>query len=330
MPLNDAHLVGFFHFKGVRMQFEKPPLSYPQQIALLESRGLSVPNHGEAEQYLKHISYYRLSAYALPYQSTKDVFNAGTSFSDLLNLYVFDRELRIIAFDAIERIEIAIRAQIIYQLAHKYGSHWQDDPTIFVPAFVNRAGVTVDIFADTQKVIQEHCATKRPEVFIKHYSTKYTHPPTPPSWMCIELLTIGQLSRMYSALKNNSDRNDIAQYFGLHYTLLESWFHALTYVRNICAHHSRLWNREFAIQPNMPKNNLALPWLTIKKISNSRSFYFLCILKYLLQTVNPQGHFKQRLISLIDEPSTIPIQFLGIPTVADGTMVNWQAEALWS
>ncbi|MEX2231633.1 MAG: Abi family protein [Cyclobacteriaceae bacterium] len=312
------------------MQYLKPPLTYHQQIELLESRGLSIPDHAQAAHYFKHISYYRLSAYALPFQNTKDVFNAGTTFDDLLNLYLFDRELRIIVFDAIERIEVAIRAQIIYQLSHKYGSHWQDDPTIFVPQYVNRANIAIDVFADTQKIIQDHCSAKRPEVFIKHYMSRYTLPTTPPSWMSIELLTIGQLSRLYSGLKHNSDKYDIATYFGLHHTLLQSWFHTLTYVRNICAHHSRLWNREFAIQPDIPKKALPLPWISLKHNNNRRCFYSLCILKYLLQTVNPGGHFKQRLLALLQEHPTVPVQFLGIPTDPEGKLINWQTEPLWS
>lgn len=311
------------------MHFNKVPKTYQEQIALMESRGLSIPDHEKAEEYLKHISYYRLSAYALPLQQVKDTFNQGVTFDDVLNLYLFDRELRLIVFDAIERIEIAVRAQIIYQLSHKYGSHWQDNPSVFTPKFQNRVGIEVDIFADTQKIISEHTSAKNPEVFIKHYISKYTQPPTPPSWMSIEILTIGQLSRLYSGLKNNSDKNNIAAYFGLHYTLLQSWFHSLTYVRNICAHHSRLWNRDFAIQPDIPKKAPLLPWINLGNNNNRRCFYFLCIVKYLLQTVNPTGHFRQRLLTLIASHSSAPIQYLGLPTNPNGTVANWQDEPLW-
>ena len=148
--------------------------------------------------------------------------------------------------------------------------------------------------------------------------------------MSIELLTIGQLSRLYSGLKENSDKNDISSYFGLHHGMFQSWFHALTYARNICAHHSRLWNRDFAIQADIPKKFLPLPWIGLKNNNNRRCFYLLCILKYFLQTVNPQGHFKQRLLDLLAAHANVPIRFLGIPTDAQGNLVNWQAEPLWS
>ena len=106
------------------MQYNKPPLTYLQQITLMQSRGLTVPDVAKAKKYLCGISYYRLSAYALPFQQVKDTFNNGTTFQDVLNLYLFDKELRLIAFDAIERLEVTIRTQIIYSLSHKYGSHW--------------------------------------------------------------------------------------------------------------------------------------------------------------------------------------------------------------
>ena len=311
------------------MKYNKPPLTYAQQIALMESRGLVIADKARAERYLNEISYYRLSAYSLPYQQVKDKFNTGTTFDNVLDLYLFDRELRLIIFDVIERIEVAIRAQIIYQLSHKYGSHWQDDASIFNPSRVTPMGYTIDIFGETQKIIQDSCAAKHPEVFIKHYKTNYTAPVNPPSWMSIELLTIGQLSRLYTAIKSNTDRKDIADYFGLHHSAFTSWLHTITYVRNICAHHSRLWNREFAIKPELllkPQR----PWMTVSFLNNNnRTFYFLCALKYLLGSANPSNHFKNKLQALIQKYPTTPIQFLGIPSDGKGNLIDWENEPLW-
>lgn len=298
------------------------------QIALLESRGLIVDNKARAEHYLKHISYYRLSAYALPFQVTKDIFNKGVAFDDILNLYLFDRELRLIVLDAIERIEVAIRTQIIYQLSHKYGSHWQDNSGIFLPPSV-RGQNTIDVFGDIQKAIADHCKSKNPEVFIQHYLQKYTQPPTPPSWMCVELFTLGQLSRLFTALNHNSDKAGIANYFGLHHRLFHSWIHALNYGRNLCAHHSRLWNRDFAIQPEIPYKSLPLPWIDLSFNNNRRCFYFLCVVKYFLQTINPGGHFKDKVEALVNAYPNVPIQLLGIPTDNNGKLVNWKVEPLW-
>ncbi len=93
--------------------YKKKPLLYTQQIELFKFRGLLIPDEAKAERYLNEISYYRLSAYALPFQKEKDKFDDGTTFQDVIGLYLFDRELRLLVLDAIERIEIAIRSQLI-------------------------------------------------------------------------------------------------------------------------------------------------------------------------------------------------------------------------
>lgn len=311
------------------MQYNKPPLTYLQQITLMQSRGLTVPDVAKAQKYLCGISYYRLSAYALPFQQVKDTFNNGTTFQDVLNLYLFDKELRLIAFDAIERIEVAIRTQIIYSLSHKYGSHWQDDRTIFKPAYKIKSGKIIDPWQDIQNTIRDNFLSKYPEVFIKHYRDNYTKPPTPPSWMAIELLTMGQLSRLYKGLVHNQDKKEIADHFGLHHTLFESWIHALTYGRNLCAHHSRFWNRDFLITADIPRKNPALPWFSFPMNNNRRCFYFLSVIKYLLQTTNPSGHYKRKITELIQKYPNTPIQFMGIPSDGKGNLINWQNEPLW-
>jgi abortive infection bacteriophage resistance protein len=310
--------------------YNKIPLTYIEQLNLLKSRGLIINNESKAESYLSQISYYRLSAYYLPFQLVKDTFNKGVTFDNIIHIYSFDRELRLLVFDAIERIEVAIRDQMIYQLAHKYGAHWQDDSTIFKPPYINPyTRKETCIYSDTQNIISNHRNAKNPEVFIKHYTDNYKSPLNPPSWMSIELLTIGELSRLYTALKKNIDKNEIASFFNLHHTVFTSWLHSMVYVRNICAHHSRLWNREFAIKPDvLLKPNKA--WLQPAFNSNNhRTFYFLCVLKYFLFAANPSHHFKNKLSELIKKFPDVPIQFLGIPSDAKKNIIDWENEDIW-
>lgn len=311
-------------------QYNKPPLTYKQQITLWVSRGLVVGDAVKAEECLQQINYYRLSGYVLPFQAVKDIFNKGATFEAILNLYLFDRELRVLVFDAIERIEIALKAQMIYQLAHKYGAHWQDNASVFNPASLHqKTRNTIDIYTDTQNIIFRHCNANHPEVFIKHYKNTYNIPVNPPSWMSIELLTIGELSRLYMALRKPADRKDIASFFGLHHTVFTSWLHTLVYIRNICAHHSRLWNREFAIKPDVLLRPYR-PWIQPSfNNNNHRTFYSLSILKYLLFSSNPSNNFKEQLAALINKYPDTPIQFMGIPTDGNGKIINWQNENLW-
>lgn len=311
--------------------YDKKPLTYAEQVSLLQKRGLIVNDIQRAERYLSVISYYRLSAYFIPYCITKDEFVVGSTFDNILDLYLFDRELRIHVFDAIERIEVAIRAQIVNQLSHKYNdSHWQDNIALFKPPKINpRTGNIYHVYQETQEIIQRNKTKRDPQVFIKHYVSKYNKPNNPPSWMCIELLTIGELSRLFSALKKSSDRKEIAAYFGLHHNVFSSWLHTLVYVRNICAHHSRLWNIDFAIKPDVllkPKHD----WIdNIFNSNNHRCFYFLSIVKYLLKSINPNNHFKERLVGLFEKYPTVPIAYMGIPTTDGVNLIDWRQQPIW-
>ena len=262
--------------------YDKIPLSFQDQILLLKSRNLIIEDESEALSYLQGISYYRLSAYFSPYQSFKDKFDNNITFEQIIKTYSFDRELRLLIFDCIERIEVAIRTQFIYQMSLQHNdSHWQDNQTHFITPYYNKIGKLVNPFTDFQAIISKAKIARTPETFIKHYINIYKTPSNPPSWMCFELLTIGELSHIYRGLKNNTDKKRIADFFDLHPTVFTSWIHTLTYVRNICAHHSRLWNRDLAIEPEKllkPKGR----WVSKSYGNNKRVFYFLCVLRYML------------------------------------------------
>lgn len=146
-------------------RYTKPPLTYQQQVELLKSRGLQFADEARAKRHLANISYYRMSAYMLPFKEANqegeilDSFKKGITWDHVYNLYVFDRKLRLLVFDAIERLEVAIRTQIIYQLSHKYGSHWQDRQDIFnePKTIMLRDGkqITVDVYSEIQSHIRE-------------------------------------------------------------------------------------------------------------------------------------------------------------------------------
>lgn len=309
--------------------YNKTPLSFTDQLALLKSRGISVTDELKAISILQEISYYRLSAYFLPYQSVKDTFNPGTTFKQIIDTYSFDRELRLLVFDCIERIEIAIRTQIIYQMAYHYNdSHWQDNQSLFIKPYYNKIGIKVDPFSEFQSIISKAKTVRTPEVFIQHYLNNYSSPSNPPSWMCFELLTIGEMSNIYRGLSSKVDKKRIASFFDLHPTVFISWLHSLTYVRNICAHHARLWNKELAIKPELLLNPTG-DWISIPFNNNKRLFYFLCVLKYLLLRANPGNNLKVKLENLFAKYPTVPIKYLGIPTDGTGNMLNWQDEPLW-
>lgn len=309
--------------------FYKKPTSYEEQLNLLLKRGLVIEDRDKVIRYLKQISYYRLSAYFLPFQKEKNIFNAGTSFENILEVYKFDRKLRLLVFDNIERVEITIRAQISHILANKYNnSHWQDNKDIFKKPYKTHQKVLINPYEEFQSIIKKNTASKKPEVFISHYIRKYSSPKNPPAWMCMELLTIGELSRLFNGLKLPEDKQLIANFFGLPHPVLTSWLHSLTYVRNLCAHHSRLWNRDLAIRPDILKKP-RLPWISKFYENNRRTFYFLCIVKYLLIASNPNNHFTRKLTDLFLKYPGVPFRYLGFPTNDKGDILNWYNEPLW-
>lgn len=314
--------------------YTKPPLTYEQQIELLKSRGLLFADEARAKRHLANISYYRISAYMLPFKKTNqdgeklDSFKKGTTWDHVYNLYVFDRKLRLLVFDAIERLEVAIRTQIIYQLSHKYGSHWQDRQEIFkAPKTIALRGgkeITIDVYREIQSHIKEQLNNNRAEVFIQHYKSKYYQPENPPSWMSVEVMYFNHLSRICMGLKNRADIVGIATYFGLPPKTYCSWLHAINYVRNICAHHARLWNRDMSIVPEKLTFSKKLKWLKEPDKARLNKFYYsACILNYLLQTVNPTSPFKTRLIALLDEyKDVVSLSSMGFPK-------DWKNEEMW-
>lgn len=313
-----------------KRKFNKKPTSIAEQLALLKTRGLIIDDYDKTLRYLNQISYYRLSAYFPPYQKVKDTFNEGVTFKHILDLYRFDRKLRLLVFDSIERIEVTIRAQIVNILCKNHNtSHWHDLKNVFVKPYRDKEGKIVNFYKDFQNIIKKNCNVKNPEVFIKHYKSEYREPDNPPSWMCVELLTIGELSRLYKGLSFNDDRRNIAAFFGLHPTVFESWLHTLTYVRNLCAHHARFWNRVLAIKPEILKKPQR-DWVSSDYGNNERVFYLICVLKYLLCAANPNNKLQAKLNTLIEDFPTVPIKFMGMPSDTNGNLLDWHSEPLWN
>ncbi len=116
------------------MRYDKPALTFDEQLALLQQRGLHVPDTARARHWLQRVSYYRLSAYFLPFKHG-ELFRAGTDFDDVAGLYVFDRKLRLLVLDAIERIEVAMRTAVTYEVGHRFGAFGHTDPANFSPHF---------------------------------------------------------------------------------------------------------------------------------------------------------------------------------------------------
>lgn len=300
--------------------FNKPPFSSQQHIQQWIDRGLEVPDRQRAEHYLSVISYYRLSAYSLPFQVDNPVhhFRPGITFDRILELYVFDRELRLLVMDAIERIEVAIRSQLNNHMSLEHGAHWYLDERHFVSTYDHKALLSN---------LERECRRSK-ETFIKHYREKYDSPRLPPSWVITEILTYGQLSKVYDNLSSFRDLKAIAKCFNTTAELLRSWMQSISYIRNVCAHHSRLWNRELGNAPKAPKrprtNWIAEPvTLTDPGVNpNKRLYLALAIIETLLQSVNPESTWHWRLKDLMDRYPDVSRAHMGMPD-------DWDGDPFW-
>lgn len=301
---------GFFYIfnisKRVKMEYQKPPLTFDQQLDLLISRGLEINDRASALAYVRNISYYRLSAYFLPFKKSDEKFRSGVDFKDVINLYAFDQKLRSLVLEAIEPIEIALRTQLIYQLSHTYGAFGYLEPDTFSERFKH----TQWLEHLTQSI------NDSTEIFISHYRGKYIKNSHLPLWMALEVLSFGGLSRLFRGLQG-TDQQVIAAQYDIRDIVLSSWFHTFVYARNLCAHHARLWNRTLTFKPKLPER---LPmWQGMR---NDRLYSLLAIIQYLISRINPHSNWKDRLIALLNDNSTVSLVTMGFPD-------DWNKRALW-
>ncbi len=273
----------------------------------MQDRGLTIRDRGRALRWLEKISYYRLSAYFLPFKQD-DAFVPGTEFNDIAGLYIFDRKLRLLVLDAIERVEVAVRTAITYEISRTYGSFGHIDPANFDPRY-RHAELLRDIRTEEARA---------GETFVQHFRNKYTSEPDLPVWMATELLSFGAISLMYRYMPP-ALKSSIARPFGVPDSFFARWLHSLSYVRNVCAHHKRLWNREFAIRPPLPTRTVA--WAATIP-DTGRMYCALAILRHLLIVVSPGCLWKTRLEALLAQHPQVSRQAMGFDP-------NWQSRSLW-
>lgn len=303
-----------------RTDYTKKPLTPDEQVARLKQRGLVFDDESEAIAYLFNISYYRLRAYTYPFQENGEGVEHNFTrkdihFKDIIDLYCFDRRLRSLIFNAIEKIEVAVRTKIIQIYAEStHNSHWYDNESLY----------RFD-YEDLMKHIEAD-VNRSNEDFIKHYNSKYNNPPMPPSWMALEVVSFATLSRLFKSLKSDSHKKYITEQFGLKKVeILENWLHAISNLRNCCAHHSRVWNRRFMVSVILPYDTLYpfMDRMTIKQIHTNKLFAVLSCVVYILDIISPGSYFKRNLKELLkSDCRLLDLKDMGFPKY-------WQSLSVW-
>ncbi len=307
------------------MRYTKKPLTVDEQIDRLEKRGLNFSDRKLAKNYLQNISYYRLRAYTYPFQDNKDpnadheFLRDDIDFNDIIDLYVFDRRLRNLVFNELEKIEVAIRTQ----LSLVYSNMSQDPFWYLDRSWFSRASDD-----DFENLIDEVTSdvNRSNEDFIKHYKAKYDTPEMPPTWMSLEVVSFGTLSWMYKLLNKSPEKKQIALAFGIgNDEVFANWLHAFSNLRNCCAHHSRIWNRRFVVHLKLPYNTTQ-PFMTpgnTGAIKETKLFALLSAIKYVADILSPGNSFKDNLKKLLnDRHQLLRLKEMGFP-------MDWESLPVW-
>ena len=321
--------------------YNKPYLSFQQQLELLKARGLEVTDDVAAISYLERIGYYRLSAYWYSFRTAsliqdpatkkisvrrEDAFHPGTSFQQAVELYVFDKRLRLMVLDAIERIEVAIRVDVSYLLGAK-DPFAHTNPALLHGNFTKKVNPATGNTRHQDWLLKcDQALTRSKEDFVQHYKQKYGLPL--PIWVSVELWEFGMLSTFFQGM-TVADKTAIATKYGIpDWQVMESWLRALNFVRNVAAHHSRLWNKNLVDQPKLPKIGdipdfdqiIAVPGVA------SRLYVVLCMLVFFMRAICPNSSWPTRLREMAR-------MFPAVPKLSLGDMgfpADWETHAFWT
>ncbi len=280
-----------------------------QQIALLKSRGLSIPNEEKAAAFLTRNNYYRVSGYSLTLRS-HDVFFPSTTFQNIIDIYEFDHIFRHILLKYIEIIEVTVKSIYSYEFTKLHGPTGYRISTYFSNL---REYVRIIDKAEEQKE-RRHSH----EAYLKHFIDDLNQ--DVPLWAYVELLTISDISCLYSISEENI-KAAVASTLGLNHTrgpeLVGKFMHSMTIIRNLCAHGSRIYNRLFEQKPSLNRREFRLLRdLPDGTKDNSHLFGFILIMKKLLKP-NEFSSMKNEIVKLKNKYPFVDMKHYGFCD-------NWQ------
>jgi abortive infection bacteriophage resistance protein len=323
------------------MLYSKPSLSFENQADLLIRRGL-IANRAELIARLRAVNYYRLSGYLFPYRQrdsrgkTIDDFVPGTTLDEVWRRYNFDRRLRMIILDSIERIEVAVRTRLVYHFVARHGpfGHLVESN---LPGFKKRTvvrhcwrnicslvhlrGLEMTSYESwLRKLTNEK--ERASDGFVKHFKASYgDNHSFLPLWMACELMTCETTLQLLNGVED-AVLKDVASSFNFPDQQLLSWTKAIFALRNSCAHHARIWNRVFGAKPSIPGKNKYPAWHQPTTFAADRAGMMLTVCYVWLGAVTTTSQWRSRLFALFDDFPEIPVSDMGMPA-------NWRTHPLW-
>ncbi|WP_158268815.1 Abi family protein [Salinibacterium hongtaonis] len=328
--------------KTEQAEYPKRYMSVEDLVSLLvDERGMVIADRAQAESALRRIGYYRLSGYWYPFRKQaigdngKPVhlsdFIPGTTIVQVLDIAEFDRQLRMRIFEGIEAVEVALRSAVADQIgrrdtfAHRY-------PEMLDASFQRSAQSPKRRI----KSRTEHAAwlaeikrqeDRSNEAFAKHHRQRYGGPF--PVWMSTQVMSFGSLSTLYRGLEVQ-DRAAIALDFDVlsrvpdgDAAALGSWLNHIRHVRNLCAHHSRVWNRNFDVTLGEVAGMAELA--EIKGKSARRIYGTIAAMRFLLARSDPANTWGVDTIRFIEAEAAR----VGLDLDAMGFPATWKDSPLW-
>ena len=281
---------------------------------MLQNRGLAFSSLTKAEEFFKNVSYFRISSYLRPLEQEKDahIYKPGSKFDTAVALYEFDAALRILLFSGIQTIEIALRSQMIQHISEIYGPFWFSDEKL--------AGNQFNHIENISGLVHELDRSK--EDFIKDHYERYGKQSFPPAWKTLELASFGNLTKLYSNFSDNKVKKKIAQSFLVpQHEVLESWMRSVSGLRNSCAHHNRIWNKNLTYMPQIPRKLKGI-WLNDFSFPSYRLYAALSCMAYWLNSIQPNNSFVTKIKSLLAAYPEVDVAAMGFPG-------SWNSEPLW-
>lgn len=296
-------------------QYNKIALDTPDLVELLKQRGLGITNEQAAIHTLSVNSYFRLACYFRPMEADKEthVFRQGATMEQVLALYNFDTALRDMVFGAARQIELALRSRVNHHFSRNHTPFW-----------FTQVDMAIDghLFAEHLTSVDRELRRSK-EDFIKEHFERYDKPSFPPAWKTLETVSFGTLSKLYQNFFDKADKKAVANDFALpHHEFLNSWLESLTVLRNLCAHHARIWNRRYALKPKMPKILRGSKWLTDFSFQPDKIYPQLCCIAYLLNGIDTKNNFVTDFKKILRKYPTVDVAAMGFPN-------DWKAEPLW-
>lgn len=306
--------------------FAKPARTFEQQAELMLQRGL-VGDREVIRERLEYVNYYRLLGYSFPFRlrgAPNDQFVPGTSFETIWDDYVFDQKLRVLLLEAIERIEVAVKTRIAYEHAHAFAPAAYATVPSSLPNLTDGDEKQPRSHASFLKKVKRNLS-EGDHQFLRAYRNKYTPNDWPPIWMTCEVLSFGTVVIMFQGC-HDRNRERIAAGFNVTSGVLQSWLLMIQNVRNICAHHGRLWNRALGKIPGTPKRATHPDWFEpvplLTRDSSPKIFSALTICGYLLDIVSKETGWRQRVLALLAEHPGVSTTEMGFPN-------RWEQSPLW-